>query len=71
MAEKGVNSQDILARLQKEHGAAVGSFGGSLIDVIRLPTGIFNLDLATGGGIPRGKVTQIHGRRAVARRMSC
>ena len=58
---KGASSKDLLASFQKAHGAAVGSFGGSLLDVSRLPTGIFAFDLATGGGFPRGKASIIYG----------
>jgi recombination protein RecA len=58
---KGTSSKDVLAVFQKSHGLTVGSFGGSLVDVSRLPSGIFAFDLATGGGFPRGKASMVYG----------
>lgn len=52
---------EILAAFQKDKGESIGSFGGKLINATRIPTGIFPLDLALGGGFPRGKVTTIFG----------
>ena len=46
---------------QKDHGEGVGNFGGSLVQVDRIPTGLFDLDLAMGGGFPRGKVSIVFG----------
>ncbi|MFI5102876.1 MAG: hypothetical protein ACHP9V_05845 [Terriglobales bacterium] len=42
-------------------GENVGSFGGYQPPVERVPTGLFPLDLALGGGLPRGKATTIFG----------
>ncbi len=61
MAGKGSSSKDVLAAFQKSLGASVGSYGGSLVDAARLPTGVFAFDLATGGGFPRGKAAMIYG----------
>lgn len=36
-------------------------FVGNLVEVPRVPTGIFELDLAIGGGVPRGYMTEIYG----------
>lgn len=58
---KAATSKDLLATFQKQHGAAIGSFGGSLVDVPRLPTGVFAFDVATGGGWPRGKASILYG----------
>ena len=33
-------------------------------DLERLPTGIMKLDAATGGGIPRGRITELYGKEA-------
>jgi recombination protein RecA len=52
---------DVLAKLQKEHGEDIGSFGGKLVDAFRIPTGLFPLDLALAGGFPRGKISIIFG----------
>jgi recombination protein RecA len=56
-----VTTKNLLAASQEAHGEEVGSFGGSLNDITRLPTGILAFDLATGGGIPRGKASLIFG----------
>jgi recombination protein RecA len=37
----------------------------------RIPTGIFGLDLATGGGIPRGKITLIAGNESSCKSAMC
>ena len=42
-------------------GELVGSFGGSLANSDRIPTGLFPLDLALGGGFPRGRCSIIYG----------
>jgi recombination protein RecA len=52
---------DFLGELQKDFGESVGSFGGALLQSDRIPTGIFPLDLALGGGFPRGKITIVFG----------
>lgn len=52
---------DIASKIETEFGEGVGVYGGHVEDVIRIPTGIFALDLAIGGGIPRGRVTEIYG----------
>ena len=56
-----VGVADLLKQFQKDKGEKVGSFGGALVNSDRIPTGIFPLDLALGGGIPRGKCTIIYG----------
>jgi len=52
---------DFLGQLQKDFGESVGSFGGALLQADRIPTGIFPLDLALGGGLPRGKISIVFG----------
>lgn len=59
--KKTASAADMLKTFQKDHGESVGSFGGQLIDSTRIPTGIFPLDLAMGGGFPRGKCSMIYG----------
>jgi recombination protein RecA len=58
---KSASMADFLARLQKDHGEGIGSFGGRLVNTNRIPTGLFPLDLALGGGLPIGKVSMIFG----------
>lgn len=45
----------------EEKADVQGSFGGDLVQVPRISTGILELDLAIGGGIPRGRVTEFFG----------
>jgi recombination protein RecA len=61
---KGVGAPsvlDVFTSFQKKHGDSIGAFGGYAQSSERLPTGLFPLDLALGGGLPRGKVTTIFG----------
>ena len=46
---------DMLKTFQKDMGEDIGNFGGTLINSDRVPTGLFPLDLALGGGFPRGR----------------
>lgn len=59
--ESTVTAADLLKKFQSDFGEGVGSFGGKLVNADRIPTGIFELDLALGGGFPRGKVSTIFG----------
>ena len=64
--KKGTSGQklgmkDFLGQLQKDHGEEIGSFGGTLVDADRIPTGLFPLDLALAGGFPRGSAIMIYG----------
>lgn len=54
-------SADIVKKLQKDHGAEIGGLGDKYVNLPRLPTGIFPLDLAMGGGPPLGKMGVIYG----------
>ena len=61
-AGKATNTMaGFLGQLQKDHGEGVGSFGGALLQSDRIPTGLFPLDLALGGGFPRGKISIVYG----------
>ena len=57
----GTSMKSLLATFQKDLGEGIGNFGGALIEHDRIPTGIFELDLAIGGGLPRGKCSIIYG----------
>lgn len=54
-------SDTILSQLQKDFGTHIGSVGVKKSQIDRIPTGLFQFDLATGGGIPRGRVSIIYG----------
>lgn len=51
------SAEKVLAELQKQHGKDIGSKGGKYRPIERLPIGVFPFDLATGGGIPRSRVS--------------
>jgi recombination protein RecA len=51
----------MMARFQKDMGDSVGSFGGHELVAERVPTGLFEFDLATGGGFPRGMCSIVYG----------
>jgi recombination protein RecA len=57
----GKSVADVLAAHQKDKGDSIGSFGGHPMQVTRLPTGLLPFDLATGGGLPRGRCTIVYG----------
>ncbi len=52
--------KDILKDLE-EKAETKGSFGGDLVQVPRLSTGILELDLGIGGGFPYGRMTEVFG----------
>lgn len=53
---------DILKKASKDFGNHIARVGGEhFIDTPRLPTGIFPLDLASGGGFPMGRVSVVYG----------
>lgn len=51
----------ILAKAKKQFGDHVVRVASKVDLVERIPTGIFQFDLATGGGVPRGRVTVLYG----------
>jgi protein RecA len=62
-------SDKVLGELKKQHGEQVATKGGVFKPVPRIPTGIFPLDLATGGGIPRSRVSIIYGPESSGKSM--
>lgn len=52
---------ELMPDLTKTYGKNIGGKGHLLPDMMRLPTGDFPLDLAIGGGIPMGRITEIYG----------
>lgn len=51
----------LLAAYKKDYGVSIGSMGSSLQQISRVPTGITEFDLASGGGFPRGRYAVIYG----------
>ena len=62
-------SDKVLGELKKQHGEGVATKGGAFKPVPRIPTGIFPLDLATGGGIPRSRVSIFYGPESSGKSM--
>lgn len=54
----------MIRQIDKAHGEGLVFRGRQAKQPIRLPTGIFALDLALCGGIPNRGVTMFHGRRS-------
>ena len=54
-------AQSVMADMKKKYGEQTVTVGVTLYEAERIPTGIFDLDYATGGGIPRGRLTEIYG----------
>jgi len=57
-------SDSVLAKFHKDFGDGIGGVGVEHTQVDRVPTGIFELDLASGGGIPQGRASIIYGPEA-------
>jgi len=57
--------EDMISGFQKEYGEEV--LQGELRNCERIPFGIFALDVALGGGIPKGRVTILYGPEAAGK----
>src|SRR5882762_5612637 len=53
--------QQLIEATNKSAKKTIGSFGLEISDSPRLPTGIFSLDLAMGGGFPQGRAGVLYG----------
>lgn len=49
---------------KKKYGSKTVVPGNTIMTCARIPTGVFELDLATGGGLPMGRATTIFGPEA-------
>lgn len=61
---KGVSVAAMMEEAKKQMGADVGQIGGDFYDTTRIPTGLFEFDVATGGGFPCNKVSLIFGNES-------
>lgn len=61
------NSKEVLSFLKKNYGEKIYSMAEDLSEGDKLATGIFPLDFCLGGGIPKGKITQIYGPKDSAK----
>lgn len=66
-------TEELLARLQaKVPGARItAAKDAETAFLLRRPTGILSLDLATGGGFPAGGLSEIHGKENVGKNYLC
>lgn len=55
------SASEVLTKHKKKLGETIGAYGGLAVTGDRIPTGLLPLDLATGGGIPRGRCTIVYG----------
>ena len=58
---KSSEINDLLTQIRKDKGDKVVVTGNNIPEVFRIPTGIFEFDLATGGGFPQGRCSIIFG----------
>lgn len=56
-----VSAAEVLKKFQKDMGEGVGTIGNHVVNTDRIPTGMFELDLALAGGFPKGKTCMIFG----------
>lgn len=54
----------ILAKLQENYGTGVGNLGNTYAPVGRVPSGVFPIDLALGGGFPLYRISQLWGQES-------
>jgi len=55
------STKEVLQQITGKYGEDAFSPGDEVLDTARLPFGLFPLDLATGGGLPLGKMSIIYG----------
>lgn len=62
--KSGAALQAVIKQIEKAHGGGLVRRANEIQQPLRLPTGIFALDLATCGGLPNRSITMFHGRRS-------
>lgn len=72
-ATKKQSLEDVVGAVNKEFGAGTLKYAGDVAFAYkrRVSTGIFALDAATGGGIPRGRVTLLVGELSTGKSTIC
>jgi recombination protein RecA len=63
--------KELIAKINKEHGEDTATQGREMPQTPRLPSGIFAFDLATGGGIPRNRMSMIYGGESSGKTNLC
>lgn len=64
-------SSKVLAQIQKEKGAGLVIKGSQVPEVARIKTGVFEFDLATRGGFPKGRLSIIYGPESSGKTNMC
>lgn len=67
----GTELTAILAQIRKEKGDKVVRKGSEISMVERIPTGVFEFDLATGGGFPQGRYSIVYGPESSGKTNIC
>jgi len=71
LKKPGVPLSVVLAKARKERGELIAQKGNAIAPVNRIPTGIFEFDLATGGGFPCGRYSIIYGPEGATKTNHC
>lgn len=61
----------VLAKIKKEKGEGLVFTGKLIPDVQRIPTGLFEFDLATGGGFPQSRLSIVYGPESSGKSNIC
>jgi len=66
-------ASDLLKKIQKKHGKAIltRADDAKIQRVPRIPSGIFELDAALGGGFPAGRVNIVWGNKSTGKSVIC
>ncbi len=56
-----MKAADLQAQYNKTYGKGTATRGVTVYQSLRLPTGIFEFDLGSGGGFPMGKISEVFG----------
>lgn len=60
----GTSVADVVSKTQEDMGDGIAKIGGEWEDLERIPTGLFEFDIATGGGFPKNKISLIYGNES-------
>jgi len=61
----------VIAGIKKAKGTGVVYQGSTIPPVRRIPTGVFEFDLATGGGFPKGRLSIVYGPESSGKSNIC
>lgn len=66
-----MNVKELLGKLNKQAKRQLGTVGVEVEQVERIPTGLFQFDLATGGGFAKGRVNLVYGPESSMKTTLC